>query len=77
MLAAARAPLGALWQLVWPTVSGRKLAAILAALLRDQSRVRVVVGGGGGGGGGGAHANSELPQAGFPESGEVPNLLKP
>ena len=27
--------------------------------------------GGGGGGGGGAHTNSELPQAGFPESGEV------
>ena len=27
---------------------------------------------GGGGGGGGAHTNSELPQAGFPESGEVP-----
>ena len=26
---------------------------------------------GGGGGGGGAHTNSELPQAGFPESGEV------
>ena len=26
----------------------------------------------GGGGGGGAHTNSELPQAGFPESGEVP-----
>ena len=25
----------------------------------------------GGGGGGGAHTNSELPQAGFPESGEV------
>ena len=24
-----------------------------------------------GGGGGGAHTNSELPQAGFPESGEV------
>ena len=27
-----------------------------------------------GGGGGGAHTNSELPQAGFPESGEVPVL---
>ena len=28
-----------------------------------------------GGGGGGAHTNSELPQAGFPESGEVYNVL--
>ena len=27
-----------------------------------------------GGGGGGAHTNSELPQAGFPESGEVPSI---
>ena len=29
-----------------------------------------------GGGGGGAHTNSELPQAGFPESGEVPPLQR-
>ena len=29
----------------------------------------------GGGGGGGAHTNSELPQAGFPESGEVLTYL--
>ena len=29
------------------------------------------------GGGGGAHTNSELPQAGFPESGEVPSHSPP
>ena len=38
---------------------------------RSTQNGRAKTFGGGGGGGGGAHTNSELPQAGFPESGEV------
>ena len=37
----------------------------------QNGRAKTLCGGGGGGGGGGS--NSELPQAGFPESGEVPD----
>ena len=40
----------------------------------QNGRAKTLCGGGGGGGGG---SNSELPQAGFPESGEVSIYLPP
>ena len=40
----------------------------------QNGRAKTLCGGGGGGGGG---SNSELPQAGFPESGEVFLICKP
>ena len=47
----------------------RAVGGACACRARSNGRRRPC--GGGGGGGGGAHTNSELPQAGFPRSGEV------